>query len=74
MVRSLKLNQRLLKTRKISKSLRKHRKVLSRKIKLLPNNLVKKRLNSRIREVPMNFSSKKRRRNKKISKLSMRTN
>jgi hypothetical protein len=74
MIRSLKLNQRLLNTRKISKRLRKHRRVLSRKIKLLPNNLVKKRLNSRIREVPMNFSSKKRRRNGKISKVSMRTN
>jgi hypothetical protein len=64
---------RLLYSRKISKSLSKHIKVLSSITKLLIYNLPRKRLSSRIREVPMAFSSKKRRRNGKFSKVSMNT-
>lgn len=61
---------RLLDTRKISKSFRKHRIVLLRTKKLLAFNLARKRLSSRHREMIMNVSSKKRRKNGKSSKRS----
>ena len=64
---------RLLYSRKISKSLSKHMKVLSSITKLLTYNLPRKRLSSRIREVPMTFSSKMKRRKGKFSKVSMNT-
>jgi hypothetical protein len=64
---------RLHNSRKISKSLSKHMRMLSSITKLLTYNLPRKRLSSRIREKPMAFSSKMRRRNGKFSKVSMNT-
>jgi hypothetical protein len=55
----------------ISQSLRRKMRNFWRTKNVLPNNLETKRVSSRLREVTMTFSPKKRRRNGKSSKVSM---